>query len=333
MRDSVMALKPRTDRNLQHLTVWLDWARVFHPIFAQSGIVDLIACYAADFFPRYARIPPHVHVLDYATTHLFENLTRRRGAAKLRTYDKELLESHYWDCLDLAWPYMRVGQVGAFTNAKTRGKSAFVVVWKHPRPDVHVFGAVFPFVSMKSPEYSVSPRPTPVFGADLSAREWRRWRRSSIHRLKKSCSCWKRKHGGDHGAMCDAWSTGADLEEEGLKRGRTPPADGLYRVHYFGLWTSDLDVLQSSLCWEHVIRVELLDPDRNLRGSCHFATCYGGGNEEQTYKLHDWKSTYASHPFGTSPPQIRTSKLPFLIDPCEINDLADYNEDDEPPTH
>jgi hypothetical protein len=213
------------DKNVQVIAdeVW----SVGSMALAERGLARVIAEYAVEYLPRYARVPPLSSIAglplgDVMYDALWGEATHPIGR---RAQTAQIVYDH-----------LKIGNCGWFERfADAVGSSVFghfVVVWKHPSPRARVVGVVFPYVNPTSNNH----RDVVVFGADLLS-----YRESEIAAAaveQRRCTCGVhtgRYFMSAHQAPCAVraeyknqvtklFASGSDIER--------PPADGYYRVHY-----------------------------------------------------------------------------------------------------
>jgi hypothetical protein len=335
--------RAREDKNAKHLLQALDVAGVLHPVFLNLGITQLIAQYGANCFPRFCKPPPFLHYLE--DLELEWALGRRPNSLRSLTRDPKTGICEYWNCEEIAWGKIRVGQIGLLGRENHR-EAAFVVVWKHPRADVPLFGAIFP-------QFLRTPQRTIAYGVDRGSDEWNHWVQS--HDGRDQCSCKSRCLTLPHKHVrkdCPGLRAARRNDLAAYGRSVVPPADGLYQVHYFGLWTPDhttrlaceLRTAPSHVFWGfHHLRYRLEDSRGETLGRCVMLTKHMFPDDVAEHYYASRESTIQfllsghiqrfglTHPHCSIPCDI--TQLPFRVNPDTLRDLADYNEDDEPPVH
>jgi hypothetical protein len=332
----------------------LDAAGAFHPVFAHVGVTDLIAAYAADFFPRYAKIPAEPHVFYFGdfpnmrtaptasrfpgdNPNLIDELRSRPNADKQMQRRKR--STTYWNCEDYIWPRIAVGQVGFISEFDSGVQLPFVIVWKHPRPDIQMFGAIFPFAEVISGRHTHEPQ----WGADLVGDEMTHWAKgkltcSCVPVISRDTSPWL------HKSECALYPANHAYAGTMWDKSRIAPADGLYRVLYFGLWTWEetTDRLACEVTVNGGIPTILWRLETawghnlgqiQLSSTASYFWWSGRQNREgRSRLLHRLFTERISLRLNYALYDIeRPTQLPFLIDPTEVNDLADYGPDEEAP--
>lgn len=114
-------------------------------MFVERGLARLVAEYAVEYLPRFARMPPRVAMRglplgDIMYDAIFGSTPNDHMPNNRRTPAAQLIYDH-----------VNVGSCGWFERctdaSRTSAFGHFVVVWKHPSPRARVVGIVFPYVS------------------------------------------------------------------------------------------------------------------------------------------------------------------------------------------
>jgi hypothetical protein len=199
-------------------------------VFGERGLNRVIAEYAVEYLPRFARLPPTMSMTGIPLSEIMYDAiwgstpsnpgNNAGGSGSIRT-------------AQLVYDHVRPGSCGWFERCTDpAGLSAFghfVVVWKHPSPRARVLGIVFPHVR------PATVKDDGLFGADLLSFPASEAAAAAIERQRCTCGVRRGRYFmGSHLAPCPVRAeyktqlasvfAGAEIERA--------PADGFYRVHY-----------------------------------------------------------------------------------------------------
>lgn len=258
-----------------------------HVIFFQIYIIDLVAQYAAMFYPEYSKMPS-TGVRRIQLAQLCGQLMQRPESHRYNDHRRHhyamLTNTLYWNATPYIMDQIRPGQLGYFSK-KGHGfandcQYPFVVVWTHPAAKwdededecIPIIGVIFPALLA----FDILP----LTGETLQEWWWQqqssqktlRWggdismlhgpHSNAVARIDPShCTCKSVKIDA-HRYECPNYESFA-FESERLRQHeayRKVPDDGYYKVHYFAFWAEAPNESGSEVSQSHSA-----PPHQNIR--------------------------------------------------------------------